>query len=286
MSELSEQSRQRAKEKVERLTRSTTGAVDASGWKEPLGEKGGVQTGMRVVSRRAYRAGGKVQGHKPVPRADRQPRMRGGPLVDDLANVDMKKANDFRDGEKHEGGLKAGGRAKKLMGGQMSRPMPIRPEMRPETPEPMRRPMLRAKGGKTETHDASCACSRCYGGRAGKAAGGKSVADGTLEGARPKGGRLARKSGGSAKKGMNVNIIIAPPQGKPAMPMVPPGAPVGAPVGLHQSPPPSMPPLGAPMPQGAQMPPPQMRKSGGRAYPLTGGGGGGLGRREKAIAYG
>jgi hypothetical protein len=280
MSELSERSRARAKEKVERITRSNTGKIDASGWTEPLGEKGGVQTGMRVISRRAYRAGGKVHGAKAVKRADRKPRMSGGPLVDDLANVDMKKANGFRDGEKHEGGLKAGGRAKKFVGGPMAgRPMPIRPQMRPAG-----RPMMRAAGGKTEKHDASCACSMCHGGRTGKAKGGEIVADGKLEGTRPIGGRLARAKGGSAKKGMNVNIIIAPPQAKPAMPIPPPSMPPGGPPGLHQAPPP-MPPAGAPAPQGA-MPPPQMRKAGGRTYPLDAGGGGARGRLEKRAAYG
>jgi hypothetical protein len=121
-----------------------------------------------------------------------------------------------------------------------------------------------------------------------KASGG-SIPDGT----RPTGDRLARQGGGRAKKGMNVNIIIAPPGGnKPAMApppgmMPPPGA---GPVGLHQAaPPPPMPPPGAGAPMGpppGAMPPPQMRKRGGRAYPIESGAGGGLGRLEKARAYG
>ena len=124
-----------------------------------------------------------------------------------------------------------------------------------------------------------------------KASGG-AIPDGT----RPAGGRIARKGGGRAKKGMNVNIIIAP-QGHqsptPAMPppgMAPPG---GGPVGLHQG---AMPP---PMPPpGAGAPPPMMpRKAGGRVdssgpiakpgkYPLKDGGGGAKGRLEKIRAYG
>ena len=62
MSALAEQGRARNREKVERLTRSSTGRVDASGWKEPLGEHGDVQTGMRPISRRQFRRGGKVEG--------------------------------------------------------------------------------------------------------------------------------------------------------------------------------------------------------------------------------
>jgi hypothetical protein len=307
MSELSERSRARAKEKVERITRSNTGKIDASGWTEPLGEKGGVQTGMRVISRRAYRAGGKVHGTKAIKRADRKPRMSGGPLVDDLVNVDMKKANGFRDGEKHEGGLKSGGRAKKFVGGPMGgRPMPVRPEMRPAG-----RPMMRAAGGPTSRPAQRIAISamkmsqkqgvdpynsqptqaknydklwKMSDAKPARKTGGEIVADGKLEGTRPVGGRLARAKGGSAKKGMNVNIIIAPPQAKPAMPMPPPGMPPGGPPGLHQAPPP-LPAAGAPAPQGA-MPPPQMRKAGGRAYPLDAGGGGARGRLEKRAAYG
>jgi hypothetical protein len=34
------------------------------------------------------------------------------------------------------------------------------------------------------------------------------------------------------------------------------------------------------------MPPPQMRKAGGRTYPLDAGGGGARGRLEKRAAYG
>lgn len=115
-----------------------------------------------------------------------------------------------------------------------------------------------------------------------RATGGK-IADGT----RPAGGRMARKGGGRAKKGMNVNIIIAPAGGaaKPPMPM-PMDAPPG-PMGLHQGLPP--PGAGAPMgpPAGAPMPPPMARKAGGRTkYPIESGGGGGLARLEKARAYG
>ncbi len=128
-----------------------------------------------------------------------------------------------------------------------------------------------------------------------KASGGS--LDGKLQGMRPQGGRLARKGGGAAKKGMNVNIIISPNSPQQPRPMMPPpGAlpPPGAgPLGMHQgAPPPQMPPGAAP----AGAPPPMMpRARGGRtshmlakpgAYPLENASGGGLGRLEKAAAYG
>ena len=139
-------------------------------------------------------------------------------------------------------------------------------------------------------HGKGCDCSRCGGGRVGRKSGGPAINDGT----RPVAGRLARKGGGRAKKGTNVNIIIAP-QGGSKPPMMPMGGapPPGGPVGLHQGAPPP-----APMGPPAGAPPPMMaRKAGGRtlekdggklvkpgAYPIESGAGGGLGRLEKAKA--
>jgi hypothetical protein len=124
--------------------------------------------------------------------------------------------------------------------------------------------------------------------------GGGAINDGT----RPVAGRLARKGGGRAKKGTNINIIIAPQGGGGAKPPMPPmGAPPpgGMPPGLHQGAPPPPPPAamgpGAPAPAGM----PMGRKTGGRTlekgggklvkpgkYPIDSGAGGGLGRLEKA----
>ena len=98
-----------------------------------------------------------------------------------------------------------------------------------------------------------------------------------------KGGRLARKSGGKTK-GTNVNIIITQPKSAPPMPMggMPPRPPQGIP-----APPPQAMGVGAPAPMGPPAgAPPMGRKSGGRAYPIDTGAGGGRGRLEKIKAYG
>ena len=118
------------------------------------------------------------------------------------------------------------------------------------------------------------------------------------------GGRAKRASGGRAKGKTNINILIGGGHGgQPQTPGAMPG-PVRPPVPVPVAPP-SGPPQGMPMPMapqmppqsmGGQMPPPQMRKNGGRIKgmppktatsfkDMRAGSGGGLGRLEKtAIA--
>jgi hypothetical protein len=92
--------------------------VDSSDWTpaEPLNTE--AKTGMRPVSRRQFKRGGKVlhkiEGAHTKTRHDRKARKSGGkadgmPTVDRFINKDMKKANEYRDGEKHVGGMKNGG---------------------------------------------------------------------------------------------------------------------------------------------------------------------------------
>jgi hypothetical protein len=100
--------------------------------------------------------------------------------------------------------------------------------------------------------------------------------------------RPTRKKGGRATGKTNINIIVAPAKPAMAPPMGAPPTPPGGPLGLRQGMPP--PPQGMapgpgappPMPPGAMM----GRKSGGRAYPIDSGAGGGKGRLEKIRAYG
>lgn len=282
MSTMSQSAREAAKSKVERLTRSDPlKSVDASGYRPEGAMDADVQTGPRPISRRQFRRGGQVEGAKAIARADRKPRAAGGRTLtaDSYINRDVKEANKERDGIKHIGGMKRGGRAGKLGGGPLMQATGS-PSMPPTT-------VGRKDGGKV--HAMGCECAKCGGGRVGRKEGGA-----IYGGTRPVAGRLARKGGGRTKGKTNVNIIITQPGGAgPSMP--PPGAmppPMGGPVGLHQGAPPP-----APMGPPAGGPPPMMaRKSGGRtmehkavkpgAYPIESGGGGGLGRLEKVKAYG
>lgn len=144
MYELAKKARSGMKSKAERLAGEKDRKVDSSDWSpaEPLNAD--VKTGMRPVSRRAYKAGGKVDGCAAPMRADRKARKSGGrvekngeqPLVDRYVNRDLKKANDYRDGKKHVGGLKHGGRAKKADGGSMTME-----EMIKKNPAPAKKPL-------------------------------------------------------------------------------------------------------------------------------------------------
>ena len=78
MSAMAGKARDDARLKAERLTRTPKGDVDASGWREPLGENAQVQTGPRPISRRQFKRGGKVEGEKAKKHAGRKPRAAGG----------------------------------------------------------------------------------------------------------------------------------------------------------------------------------------------------------------
>ena len=97
--------------------------VDASDWRAPEKLDADVKTGMRPVSRRQYKRGGKVdtkaEGKAAVKRADRAKRKDGGKAIADaIVNRDYKAANQDRDGKKHVGGMKSGGRAERKHGGK------------------------------------------------------------------------------------------------------------------------------------------------------------------------
>jgi len=130
MSEMAKKAREAMKDKAKRLTSGDPRQkVDSSSWSPPEPLNTTAKTGMRPVSRRAYKKGGSVEGTASMPNMGRKPRKAGGraektddtPIVDRYINRDLKKANEYRDGVKHVGGMKKGGRAGRAEGGAMER---------------------------------------------------------------------------------------------------------------------------------------------------------------------
>ena len=95
--------------------------VDSSSWSPPEMLEADKQNGMRPVSKRQYKSGGKVHGEHAKKRADRKARKEGGRAmsVDGFINRDDKMANDERAGVKKVGGMKRGGRTHKNEGGDI-----------------------------------------------------------------------------------------------------------------------------------------------------------------------
>ena len=114
------------KQKAKRLCGATSEKVDASTFTpaEPLNAD--VKTGARPISRRAFKVGGKVAGAEAMTHAGRTPRKSGGKTeyANALVNRNVKDANEEREGIKHVGGFKKGGRTEKQVGGETMRPMP------------------------------------------------------------------------------------------------------------------------------------------------------------------
>lgn len=105
--------RNQASAKAKRLTSASTGKVDASSWTpESTPVESELQTGMKPISRRAFKRGGKVEGAKAKHHAGKKPRKAGNapatPVA--MANRDMKQANKERPGKELVGALKRGGK--------------------------------------------------------------------------------------------------------------------------------------------------------------------------------
>jgi hypothetical protein len=122
MHEYLKAARSGAAKKAKDMTAATSQKVDSSSWTpEPL-LNDGAKTGMRPISKRAFKSGGKVVGKAAKVRHDRMARKSGGrvekpTVIDSFINRDDKRANEQREGIKHVGALKRGGRAKKADGG-------------------------------------------------------------------------------------------------------------------------------------------------------------------------
>ena len=131
MSDLAKSSRNAMREKAVRLTSGEPHTkVDSSTWTPPEMENAGVKTGARPISKRQYKSGGKVHGGMAKKRSDRMARKSGGKAEsadrskryltpDNLLNRDVRMANDEREGMKHIGAFKKGGRIHKDDGGSI-----------------------------------------------------------------------------------------------------------------------------------------------------------------------
>ena len=122
MSDMAKKARAAMKAKAKSLTADRPlERVDSSTFTPPELLNADVKTGMRPISRRAYKSGGKVEGAKAPANMGKSVRSGNKPVTaDSFINRNMKDANQEREGIKHIGGLKSGGRAKKMVGGPMA----------------------------------------------------------------------------------------------------------------------------------------------------------------------
>ena len=155
MSDVAKKARAAMKAKAQRLgSDRSTEKVDSSTWTPPELLNAQAKTGMRPISRRQFKSGGKVVGEAATQRADRMQRSGKKPLTaDSFVNKNMKEANEERPGIKHIGGMKKGGRATREEGGLVadydtgsrtgagavtqsrSKPTPPMPQRRPPEPD-------------------------------------------------------------------------------------------------------------------------------------------------------
>ena len=129
MSEMAKAARAAMKQKAKRLTTDPHKKVDASSWEPEEPMNTGAKTGLRPVSPRAYKRGGKVGmnagGSASAPNAGRKARKDGGKISDLInakVNRNVKEANASEFGRPHIGGLNKGGRTGKMDGGGMMAP--------------------------------------------------------------------------------------------------------------------------------------------------------------------
>lgn len=94
--------------------------VDSSDWTPADPLNADIKTGARPLSRRAFKKGGKVVGEKAKANMGRKPRCGGGNAGKSWVNRNVKEANEEREGKKHVGAFKKGGRTKKEFGGAAS----------------------------------------------------------------------------------------------------------------------------------------------------------------------
>jgi hypothetical protein len=175
---MSRNARRAMRAKIHRITAANSGKVDASDYGPEQVLNSEAKTGMRPVSRRAYKKGGKVvavAGADAKKHAGKKPRSGSKHLtVDALVNRNLKDANEAREGKKHVGALKTGGRAMKKGGGGVpdvytssrptdssGRPMSNKElnlgyaKDTPPAPKPAPKPAMRAGPSAKSVSDAS-----------------------------------------------------------------------------------------------------------------------------------
>ena len=133
MSEMAKKARAAMKAKAKSITTDPHQKVDSSTWTPPEPLETTAKTGMRPVSRRAYKKGGKVEGAKAKADMGKKPRASGGKtMANDWINRNSKEANELRPGIKHVGGMKKGGRAAHATKGFVPPKNPPLPPVRPK----------------------------------------------------------------------------------------------------------------------------------------------------------
>lgn len=131
MYQMAKTAREKMKAKAKSLAGEKDQKVDSSDWTPASPLNADAKTGLRPISQRQYKKGGKVEGKTAKARADRMPRKSGGRTVEKdigvgMANKDMRAANKDREGVKHVGGFKKGGNVKRASGGlaeELSKPV-------------------------------------------------------------------------------------------------------------------------------------------------------------------
>lgn len=117
MSDMAKKARAAMAAKAKKLVKPNSERVDASTWTQAEPLNADVKTGLRPISKTAFKKGGKVTGDCGPMRADRKARKSGGRAevkewVNAKINGNVKEANEKRPGIKHIGGMKSGGRTK------------------------------------------------------------------------------------------------------------------------------------------------------------------------------
>ncbi len=133
MSEMAKKARAAMKAKAKSITTDPHQKVDSSTWTPPEPLETTAKTGMRPVSRRAYKKGGKVEGANAKANMGKKARASGGQtMANDWINRNAKEANELRPGIKHVGGMKKGGRAAHATKGFVPPKNPPLPPVRPK----------------------------------------------------------------------------------------------------------------------------------------------------------